>query len=152
MNIDFGTPAMNSTQFSGQAVEIRNIQDWDGHAPGSFSSATIDKNGNVAFKYTNGITMTPYRIPLATFPNPDLLERISGATFGANPSLAGDPTFSWSGNKGNGGNIVPNSKESSNVDVATELTKLITAQRAYEMNSRVIKTTDEMMQTVGQLR
>ena len=147
LNLDFGTPTLNSTQFSGQAVEIRGYQDWDGHAPGNFSSASIDKDGNVAFKYTNGLTMTPYRIPLATFPNPDLLDRITGATFGANPKLAGDPTYSWSGNKGNAGSIVPNSKESSNVDVATELVKLITAQRAYSGNSKVISTGDAMIET-----
>lgn len=145
MTIDFGTPAMNSTQFSGQAVDIRGIQDWDGHAPGNFSSASIDKDGNVAFKYTNGMTMTPYRIPLATFPNPDQLDRITGSTFGADPTLAGTPTYDWAG--GNGGNIAPSSQESSNVDVATELVKMITAQRAYSSNSKVISTGDEMMQT-----
>ncbi len=145
LTVDFGTPAMNSTQFSGSAVEIRGIQDWDGHAPGNFSSASIDKDGNVAFKYTNGMTMTPYRIPLATFPNPDLLDRITGSTFGANPTLAGEPTYSWAG--GNGGNIAPNSQETSNVDVASELVKMITAQRAYSSNSKVISTGDQMMET-----
>ena len=42
--------------------------------------------------------------------------------------------------------------ETSNVNVVQEITNLITAQRAYEMNSKVIKTTDEMMQTVGQMQ
>ncbi len=147
LNLDFGTPTLNSTQFSGQAIEIRGYQDWDGHPPGDFSSASIDSAGNVAFKYTNGITMTPYRIALATFPNPDLLERLTGTTFGSNPTLAGDPTYSWSGNTGSAGTIIPNSKESSNVDMATELTKLIVAQRAYSSNSKVISTSDQMMET-----
>ena len=145
LSIDFGTPAMNSTQFAGVATEIRGIQDWNGHAPGNFSSASIEANGDVAFKYTNGMTMTPYRIPLATFPNPDLLERITGSTFGAQPSLAGNASWDWPG--GNGGNIAPSAQESSNVDVASELTKMITAQRAYSSNSKVISTGDEMMQT-----
>ena len=147
LNLDFGTPAMNSTQFSGQAIEIRGTQDLDGHASGSFSSATIDTDGNVAFKYTNGMTTTPYRIPLATFPNPDLLDRISGSTFGAAPDLAGTPTYSWSGNQGNGGTIVPNSVEDSNVDIATELASMITAQRAYSSNSKVLSTGDQMVET-----
>ncbi len=147
LNLDFGTPTMNSTQFSGQAVEIRGTQDLDGHAPGSFSSASVDQNGNVAFKYTNGMTTTPYRIPLATFPNPNLLDRITGTTFGANPSQAGDPTYSWSGDQGTGGTIVPNAVESSNVDVATELAQMITAQRAYSSNSKIISTSDQMIET-----
>ena len=147
LNLDFGTPNLNSTQFSGQAIEIRGYQDWDGHAPGNFSSASIDNIGNVVFKYSNGMTMTPYRIPLATFPNPNLLDRITGTTFGANPTLAGDPTYSWSGTTSNSGTIAPNSKESSNVDVATELTQMITAQRAYSSNAKVISTGDQMIET-----
>ena len=145
VNMDFGTPAMNSTQFSGSALEIRNTQDSDGHASGTFDRASIDKDGYVAFTYTNGMTVKPYRIPLATFPNPDKLERISGATFGANPTAAGTPTYSWPGDQG--GTIAPDSVESSNVDVAAELTKMIVAQRAYSSNSKVISTGDSMIQT-----
>ena len=145
VSMDFGTPAMNSTQFSGAALQIRNTQDWDGHATGVFDRATIDKDGYVAFTYTNGMTVTPYRISLATFANPNKLERISGATFGANPSAAGAPTYSWPGDQG--GTIAPDSVESSNVDVAAELTKMIVAQRAYSSNSKVISTGDSMIQT-----
>ncbi|MEI6559945.1 MAG: flagellar hook-basal body complex protein [Rhodospirillaceae bacterium] len=147
MTLGFGNPAMDSTQFSGAAIEIRGIRDADGHADGNFSSASVNKDGYVVFKYTNGVSVTPYRIPLATFPRPELLERITGATFGANPKGAGDPTYSWPGDAGNGGTIAPNAKESSNVDVATELTKLITAQRAYSSNSKVISTGDQMIET-----
>ena len=50
------------------------------------------------------------------------------------------------------GSLVQGSLETSNVNVVQEITNLITAQRAYEMNSKVIKTTDEMMQTVGQMQ
>lgn len=145
LTIDLGTPTLNSTQFAGTAIEIRHIQDWNGHAPGAFAGASIDNNGYVSFRYNNGLTTTPYRIPLATFPNPNLLERISGATFGANPTLAGTPTFSWSGEQG--GVIVPSAVESSNVDVASELTKMVVAQKAYSSNSKVISVGDQMKET-----
>ncbi len=145
LTIDIGTPTMNSTQFAGAAIEIRNVQDWNGHAPGEFAGASIDNNGYVSFRYNNGLTTTPYRIPLATFPNPNLLTRISGSTFGANPNQAGTASFSWSG--GPGGEIVPSALEGSNVDIAAELTKMVIAQRAYSSNSKVVSIGDQMKET-----
>ena len=50
------------------------------------------------------------------------------------------------------GALMQGSVETSNVDIVSEITNLISAQRAYEMNSKVIKTTDEMLSTVGQLK
>ena len=90
------------------------------------------------------------QLQLATFTNPAGLEAVgfnlltetasSGSPVVGNPQAAGF------------GTIVQGSLETSNVNVVSEITNLITAQRAYEMNSRVIKTADEMMTTVAQLR
>ena len=149
--VDFGTPTTNSTQFSAANMQIRDVTDPTGHAPGAFASARIDQQGIVTFKYTNGVEISPYKIPLATFTNPDLLDRITGATFGANPSLAGTAAYSWPGS-GKEGNIVANSVEQSNVDIASELVKMITAQRAYSSNAKIISTSDSMTETAITLK
>ena len=148
ISMNFGAPAMNSTQFTGTALEIRGTTDNDGHAPGSFQSASITSDGYVQFTYSNSLTMTPYRLALASFPNPNLLTRITGSTFGADPALAGSPTYSWVGANGGNGTIEPDAVEGSNVDVATELTQMIQAQQAYGSNSKVVTVGDQMLQTL----
>lgn len=87
---------------------------------------------------------------MATFVNPVGLEAI-GDNFLLETEASGSPT---TGNPGQDqlGRIEQGALEQSNVDVVFEITSLITAQRAYEMNSNVISTSDEMLQTVTQLR
>lgn len=90
------------------------------------------------------------QIQLATFPNAGGLEAIGDNLFLETPASGG----AVAGNPGapGFGRVIQGALENSNVNIVTEITSLITAQRAYEMNSKVIKTTDEMMQTTGQLR
>ena len=146
LSIDLGTPAVGSTQFVGNDIAIRDSRDLTGQAQGDFISASISKDGYLTFKYSNEHTYTPYRIPLATFTNPDQLERISGETFGANPQAAGAASYVWAGDP-QVGSLVPNTHEQSNVDVATEMTRIIQAQRAYSSNAKVISTSDSMTET-----
>ena len=121
------------------------MTDTTGQAPGSFQKASIDSNGYVVFSYSNGEQLKPYRIPLVTFSDANNLDRVTGAVFAGNDTLAGKPVARWSG-EGDSGNIVPSSTEASNVDIADELTKMIVAQRAYSSNGKVITTADEMIQ------
>ncbi|MEM9469019.1 MAG: flagellar basal-body rod protein FlgG [Pseudomonadota bacterium] len=90
------------------------------------------------------------QIELATFINPAGLEGI-GDTMFLETTASGDPQ---TGNPGteNYGDIRQGALENSNVNIVEEITNLIAAQRAYEMNSNVISTSDEMLQTVTQLR
>ena len=150
--MNFGAPSMNSTQFTGTALEIRGVTDTDGHAPGAFQSASITSDGYVQFSYSNSKTVTPYRLALASFNNPNLLTRITGSTFGANPGLAGAPSYSWSGASGGSGTVEPDAVEGSNVDVPTELTQMIQAQQAYGSNSKVVTVGDQMLQTLIALK
>ncbi|MFV3129340.1 flagellar basal-body rod protein FlgG [Niveispirillum sp. KHB5.9] len=112
---------------------------------------TINPNGEVLAKIDGQIEpQNVGQIQLATFPNTAGLEAIgdnllletpaSGAAIEGPP---GAPGF---------GRIMQGAVETSNVNIVAEITQLITAQRAYEMNSRVISTTDQMMQSVSQLR
>jgi flagellar basal-body rod protein FlgG len=90
------------------------------------------------------------QLQLASFPNVNglaaqgsnlfLQTQASGAPVVGNPAQTGF------------GTILQGDVETSNVDIVTEMTNLITAQRAYEMNSKVVKTSDDMLQTLGQLK
>lgn len=90
------------------------------------------------------------QLQLAAFVNPTGLEAIGDnllkETAASGSPVVGNPESSGFGN------LIQGSVESSNVNVVSEITGLITAQRAYEMNSRVIKTADDMLTTVSQLR
>ena len=88
-------------------------------------------------------------IGLASFANPAGLEAVGDNLFLAS-SASGNSSTGTPGATGYG-SIVQGSLETSNVNVVQEITSLISAQRTYEMNSKVIKTTDEMMQTANQL-
>ncbi len=90
------------------------------------------------------------QIQLASFVNPAGLDAI-GNNFLLETSASGSPTVGIP-NQEQFGRLEQGHLEQSNVDVVSEITTLITAQRAYEMNSNVISTSDEMLQTVSQLR
>ena len=119
--------------------------------PPSATDVTIDANGGVQAKI-DGTTApaTVGTLQLAVFPNEAGLEArgdnlllassASGAAVTGNP---GAPGF---------GSVMQGFVESSNVNIVTEITNLITAQRAYEMNSRVITTSDQMQSTLTNLR
>ena len=151
LNMNYGAistataPATGSTQYAGSNLEVRSVVDTNGQAPGSFQKASVDGSGYVVFSYSNGQQLKPYRIPLVTFSDANKLDRVTGAVFAANDTLAGKPVARWSG-EGDSGKIVPSSTEASNVDIADELTKMIVAQRAYSSNGKVITTADEMIQ------
>ncbi len=89
------------------------------------------------------------QMQLATFINPAGLEAIGDNLF-LETEASGSPTVGNPLSTGFG-SLIQGSVESSNVNVVTEITGLITAQRAYEMNSRVIKTAEEMLSTVSQM-
>ena len=119
--------------------------------PANVQDITISQAGQVQVKIAGTTTpSTVGTITLASFANDAGLEAVGDNLFLQTPA-SGSPSTGNPGATGYG-SMIQGSLETSNVNVVQEITSLITAQRAYEMNSRVIKTTDEMMQTVGQLR
>ena len=119
--------------------------------PADATSIDINQSGEVIVKVSNQTTSQNVgQIQLASFVNPAGLEAI-GDNLYLETDSSGSPT---TGNPATNefGNIRQGALESSNVNVVEEITSLITAQRAYEMNSNVISTSDEMLQTVTQLR
>lgn len=111
----------------------------------------VSKTGEVQVKLaTQPELQTVGQLELATFVNEAGLEAIGGNLF-LETAASGQPTISVPGEPGFG-TLSQGFVEASNVNPVAEITALITAQRAYEMNSRVVKTADEMLATTSQLR
>ncbi len=133
------------TQFADAAVSVSEFQQ-DGIPRGSFQSLSIDENGYVSLNYDNGRNRIIAQIPVVQFFAEDRLQRLTGGVY-AQTLASGTPRYSVAGSNG-AGTIVSNALEASNVDIATEFTKLIQAQRVYSANARTITTADSMLQEV----
>lgn len=116
----------------------------DGASASAFSFLSFNETGDVISNYENGTSRTVGRVPVATVPAPDQLERFDGQAFGLMPE-AGPPRFQDAGS-GNTGLLAVGAREGSNVDLATEFSKLIVAQRAYSASARIVMSADQMLQ------
>lgn len=116
----------------------------DGYAASALRGISIDTGGIIIGLAENGKAIPLAQLALASFPNEDGLRKYMGGTFVAFPN-AGEPSIGAAGTGGRG-TITGSSLEQSNVDMAQEFINLIVAQRAYQANSRVISTTDELYQ------
>ena len=119
--------------------------------PDDATDVTVNQSGEVFAKIEGQVALTNLgQLQLTTFVNPTGLDAIGDNLF-VESEASGSPT---TGNpaEDNFGAIRQGALENSNVDVVEEITNLIEAQRAYEMNSKVISTSDEMLGTVSQLR
>jgi flagellar hook protein FlgE len=132
------------TQYAGTTYELGGISQ-NGVPPGAFQSVSMTSTGDVVVNYNNGQNRTIAQIPVVTFNDPDQLQGQNGAAYTATIA-SGNPVAQQAGSNGAGG-LVTSSLESSNVDIASEFSKLIVAQNAYGANSKVITTSDQMLQT-----
>lgn len=114
----------------------------DGALLGSLSGVSISSDGTVTAEYSNGLSQDVYKIPLATFSNPDGLTQISGNAYKTSTE-SGSPTISEA-DSGGAGTIEASNLEESTVDLATEFTDLITTQRAYSAASKIVTTASTM--------
>ena len=152
ITIDLGGFGVSNgvTQFAGTTYDPHSLTQ-NGAAPGSYSGIAINTNGSVVANYTNGQSRTIAQVPIAVFADPSALQRQSGQAFTATDQsgLAIDHTI----NSGQAGGLVVGSVEGSNVDVATEFSKLIVAQQAYGANAKVVTTASDMLtQTIDMKR
>ncbi|HQT85345.1 MAG: flagellar hook protein FlgE [Acidiphilium sp. 37-64-53] len=143
--LDFGTfgGTAGLTQYAGTGLNLQGASQ-NGTPPGNFSNLSIDTQGNITVNYSNGFSQAVAQIPLATFNAPDALQNQSGQLYTASQG-SGAATINAVGSNGNA--LVTGSTESSNVDIATQFTSLITAQQAYTANSKVITTAQQLLQT-----
>ena len=131
------------TQYAGTAYTLNGLSQ-NGVPPGAFSGVTTESSGNIIANYNNGQTRIVARVPLVNFAAPDSLQRQNGQAFTSTESSG----VALTNNAGSGGTgtLVTSSLEGSNVDIATEFTKLIVAQQAYAANAKVVTTANTMLQ------
>jgi flagellar hook protein FlgE len=122
----------------------------DGLPAALLTSVSINKGGGVLAQFSNGSQLEVARLPLASIRNPDTLVAIGSNNYRIGTGTA-DPVIGEASTGGRG-DIVGGAVESSNVDIAEEFTRLITLQRTYQANSRMITTTDEISQDTINLK
>lgn len=129
-----------ATQYSSESDVISQSQ--DGYSTGTLVSLTVDNEGNILGNYSNGEPRKLAKIALAKFSNPLGLSKVGNNMYGATDSSG----TAIVGTVGSGvGSIFTNSLEMSNVDLAAEFVKMITTQRGFQANSKIITTTDELL-------
>jgi len=122
----------------------------NGYAPGQITGVSIESDGVVMARYSNGQNQPAGQIELATFRNPQGLQPLGGNVW-ARTSTSGDPIVGVPG-EGNLGVLQAGALEESNVDLTAELVAMMTAQRVYQANAQTIRTQDQVLQTLVQLR
>ena len=146
-NLSFDLNTGGMTQLAQSATASLSAQ--DGLAPGTLTSVTIHENGEIAGVFSNGLTKTMGQMVTATFANSEGLENIGDTLFRSTIN-SGDPVYSTPGTSSHG-SLRSGFLESSNVDLTREFTDMIVTQRGYQASSRVITTSDQMLQELMQL-
>ncbi len=122
----------------------------DGYTSGDLTSINISNDGMVMASYSNGETRAEAQVALANFRNPQGLLAVGGNNWvesnDSGPAVMGKP------GDGNFGALRSGALEDSNVDLTAELVNMMTAQRAYQANAQTIKTQDQVMSTLVNLR
>ncbi|MBW1666455.1 MAG: flagellar hook protein FlgE [Deltaproteobacteria bacterium] len=133
--------SLSTTHYASSSTTT--FQTSNGYGAGDLQSVTVGTDGAITGQYSNGQVIPLYRVALAKFQNNQGLYKEGGNLF-RETRLSGSPITSKPGTNGLG-NISPNSLEQSNVDIATEFVKMITTQRGFQANSKIITVTDQML-------
>lgn len=130
----------NNTQFDSASTVIS--QEQNGYSAGNLTSVDIDSDGVVVASYSNGEQIKVASLTLAKFNNPNGLELVGNNLFMASDA-SGTPRIGLPGSEL--GKVFTNSLEQSNVDMGAEFVKMITVQRGFQANSKIITTIDELL-------
>ena len=136
--INFGTGGVTQFADANGNVQVNQIQQ-DGFPAGQLQSVGVSTNGRIVGNYSNGRNLDLAEISIATFNGTNFLKRVDGGAFEVTDE-SGGALF------GKSGTIVGSSLEGSNTDIADEFTKLIVTQQAYSANTKVITTSNTMVQ------
>lgn len=130
----------DTTQFNSESVVIS--QDQNGYGAGNLTGVDIDADGIVVASYSNGVQTNIAQLVLGKFQNPNGLSLVGknlyNETSASGPARTGMPGPEL-------GKVFTNSLEQSNVDMGTEFVKMITVQRGFQANSKIITTVDELL-------
>ncbi|WP_300668947.1 flagellar hook protein FlgE [Desulfoluna sp.] len=132
---------LSSTQFASASTTV--FQSASGYGAGSLQNISVDVDGIITGQYSNGQVTPLYRVALGKFQNMQGLFKEGGNLF-SETRLSGSVITNRPGTNGLG-SLAPNSLEQSNVDMASEFVKMITNQRAYQANSKIVTTVDTML-------
>ncbi len=148
ITLDLGTGINGITSYAGTSSAV--LRDQNGYAAGQLTNFSIDRTGLITGAFSNGTNVTLGQIVLADFNNPGGLLR------------TGDNMYAVSGNSGGAvlgyalegsqSTMTSGALEMSNVDLAQEFTSMIVTQRGFQANSKVITTSDEMLQELVNLK
>lgn len=139
LNISFGSGGLTQFSDANGVVQVNLLQQ-NGFAAGALQTISVNEKGRVVGSYSNGRTIDLAEVTLAKFSGTNFLKRLDGGAFEVTDE-SGPAIYS-----GAAGNIVGSSLEGSNTDIADEFTKLIVTQQAYSANTRVITTSNQMVQ------
>lgn len=136
----------STTQYAGEATTSTNKA--DGYASGTYTGVELAEDGSIVAKYTNGEKQNVGTIALANFADEGALTAVNDTSWIAS-TASGTPLYERPG-VGMAGKLSTSSLEQSNVDITTELVGLMTSQRNYQANSKVISTESAMLQSLMQ--
>ncbi len=135
------------TQFSGGFLP--HYFNRNGYASSNMESFRFDADGHVIGTFEDSTQRTLYKIPMAIFSNPNSMEEMSGNVYVPTPDT-GTSDVVAAGELG-AGSFQPNTRELSNVDIATEFTTMMLTQHAYNSSATVFRTVDEMVEVIRDL-
>lgn len=138
VTLDFGTGALTQFADANGNAKISKLTQ-NGYPSGDLAGVSVSEAGRLVASYSNGRTRELYEISLVSFSGEAWLERVNGGAFEVTPE-SGEPI------SGAQGNIVGKRLEASNTDIADEFSKLIVTQQAYSANTRIVSSSDEMLQ------
>ncbi len=150
IQLDFGTIGAFDGVTSFEAPSSTSGQTQDGYPGGDLQQLVVDQTGTIIGVFTNGRSYSLAQVAIAKFVNNEGLMNEGGTLFSASPN-SGDPIIGGAGTGGRG-TIQPSSLEMSNVDLSKSLTQLIVIQRGFQANSKTITTSDQMLNTLLQLK
>lgn len=140
VQLSFGSGGITQFADASGAVNINQLQQ-NGSAAGKLTGISIDNQNRVIGTFSNGQTEPLAQVTLSTFNGQNYLQSLNGGAFAATVD-SGPPILSASGK------VVGSSLEGSNVDIATQFSRLIVAQQAYSANAKVITTSTQMIQSL----
>ncbi|EAL5648943.1 flagellar hook protein FlgE [Campylobacter lari] len=152
IKLDFGTTGGFDGLTSYDKDSATTKQETDGYTGGNLKPDALrtDENGYIYGEFTNGKTLALAKVALATFPNNMGLEEMGNNLYKATAN-SGTATIGHAGEGGRGG-LKGSAIEMSNVDLSRALTELIVIQRGYQANSKTITTSDQLLNTLLQLK
>ncbi|WP_339633670.1 flagellar hook protein FlgE [uncultured Sneathiella sp.] len=150
VNLNFGNDGLSDGFTQSGSISQLVSSDVNGALFGAFESVFINEQGTVIAKFDNGTSKEIYKIPIATFANPNGLQNRDGNAFDETPESG---TFTLrEATIGGAGKIISSATEASTVDIAEEFTRMIVTQRSYSAAGKIITTADEMLEELIRLK